>query len=61
MDIRDNEEGELSILKNKYKVTLMSNKAGELKRDKERLADAISDISHQLKTILYFYDGMRIY
>lgn len=54
MDIRDNEEGELSILKNEiYKVTLMLSKQGEfLKRDKERLADAISDISHQLKTPL---------
>ena len=54
MDIRDNEEGVLSILKNEiYKVTLMLSKQGEfLKRDKERLADAISDISHQLKTPL---------
>lgn len=54
MDIRDNEEGELSILKNEiYKVTLMLSKQGEfLKKDKEKLADAISDISHQLKTPL---------
>jgi len=54
MDIRDNEEGELSILKNEiYKVTLMLSKQGEyLKKDKEALADALSDISHQLKTPL---------
>nr|WP_113920777.1 HAMP domain-containing sensor histidine kinase [Alkalibaculum bacchi] len=54
LDIRDNEEGELSILKNEiYKFTLMLSKQGEfLKKDKERLAEAISDISHQLKTPL---------
>ncbi|NRT73165.1 sensor histidine kinase [Clostridium beijerinckii] len=54
LDIRDNEEGELSILKNEiYKVTLMLSKQGELlKKEKMQLADAISDISHQLKTPL---------
>lgn len=54
MDIRDNEEGKLSILKNEiYKVTLMLSKQGEfLRKDKEGLADALSDISHQLKTPL---------
>lgn len=54
LDIRDNEEGELSILKNEiYKVTLMLSKQGELlKKEKIQLADAISDISHQLKTPL---------
>lgn len=54
LDIRDNEEGELSILKNEiYKVTLMLSKQGEfLKKEKEQLADALSDISHQLKTPL---------
>lgn len=53
-DLRDNEEGELSILKNEiYKVTLMLSKQGELlKKEKDQLADAISDISHQLKTPL---------
>ncbi|TCZ76345.1 HAMP domain-containing histidine kinase [Paenibacillus albiflavus] len=52
LDVRDNEEGELSILKNEiYKVTLMlSEQSSILKQDKIQLTDAISDISHQLKT-----------
>lgn len=54
LDIRDNEEGELSILKNEiYKITVrMAEQAELLKKDKRYLADAISDISHQLKTPL---------
>lgn len=54
LDIRDNEEGELSILKNEiYKVTLMLSKQGELlKEEKKQLANALADISHQLKTPL---------
>ena len=54
LDIRDNEEGELSILKNEiYKVTQRLREQAELlKEDKIYLADAISDISHQLKTPL---------
>ena len=54
LDIRDNEEGELSILKNDiYKVTLrLSEQTQMLQKDKKQLADAISDISHQLKTPL---------
>ncbi|NFE79382.1 HAMP domain-containing histidine kinase [Clostridium sporogenes] len=54
LDIRDNAEGELSILKNEiYKVTLMLSKQGELlRKEKVQLAKAISDISHQLKTPL---------
>jgi signal transduction histidine kinase len=54
LDIRDNTEGELSILKNEiYKVTLILSKQTELlKTEKEQLADALSDISHQLKTPL---------
>ncbi|AWP27057.1 two-component sensor histidine kinase [Paenibacillus glucanolyticus] len=54
LDIRDNQEGELSILKNDiYKVTLMlSEHRSLLQRDKIQLTDAISDISHQLKTPL---------
>lgn len=54
LDVRDNEEGELSILKNDiYKVTLKLSEHGELLRqDKLQLTDAISDISHQLKTPL---------
>lgn len=54
LDVRDNHEGELSILKSDiYKVTLMlSEQSSMLQRDKVRLTDAISDISHQLKTPL---------
>lgn len=54
LDVRDNYEGELSILKSDiYKVTLMlSEQSSLLKRDKIKLTDAISDISHQLKTPL---------
>ncbi|MED4729694.1 HAMP domain-containing sensor histidine kinase [Aneurinibacillus migulanus] len=54
LDVRDNQEGELSILKNDiYKVTLMlSEQRSFLQRDKLQLTDAISDISHQLKTPL---------
>ncbi|MBP2239580.1 signal transduction histidine kinase [Cytobacillus eiseniae] len=54
LDVRDNQEGELSILKNEmYKVTLMlSEQKGVLKQDKIMLTNAISDISHQLKTPL---------
>ncbi|MDQ0253568.1 signal transduction histidine kinase [Evansella vedderi] len=52
LDVRDNKEGELSILKNDiYKVTLMlSEQSSHLQKDKGTLTDAISDISHQLKT-----------
>ncbi len=54
LDLRDNREGELSILKNEiYKVTLiLSSQTQLLKNEKKALADAISDISHQLKTPL---------
>jgi len=54
LDVRDNREGELSILKNDiYKVTLLlSEQSSLLQQDKIRLTDAISDISHQLKTPL---------
>ncbi len=54
LDIRDNIEGELSILKNEiYKVTLILSRQTELlNTEKEQLADALSDISHQLKTPL---------
>ncbi|UTR16522.1 HAMP domain-containing histidine kinase [Salipaludibacillus sp. LMS25] len=52
LDVRDNKEGELSMLKNDiYKVTLMLWEQGtSLQRDKSKLTEAISDISHQLKT-----------
>ena len=52
LDIRDNYEGELSILKSEiYKVTVtLSEQAELLKKDKVFLSNSISDISHQLKT-----------
>lgn len=54
LDVRDNVEGELSILKNEiYKVTNMLAEQGHaLQDDKIHLMDSISDISHQLKTPL---------
>ncbi|HEY2491673.1 MAG TPA: HAMP domain-containing sensor histidine kinase [Paenibacillus sp.] len=54
LDVRDNQEGELSILKNDiYKVTLMlSEQKSLLQHDKVQLTNAISDISHQLRTPL---------
>ncbi|KAB2329768.1 HAMP domain-containing histidine kinase [Cytobacillus depressus] len=54
LDVRDNYEGELSILKNDiYKVTIMlSEQSSILQQDKIQLTNAISDISHQLKTPL---------
>lgn len=54
LDIRDNVEGELSILKNEiYKVTTRLKEQADYKnREKRYLADSLSDISHQLKTPL---------
>lgn len=54
LDVRDNQEGELSLLKNDiYKVTVrLSEQNALLAQDKSRLKDAISDISHQIKTPL---------
>lgn len=54
LDIRDNKERELSILKNEvYKLSLkLIHQAELLQEDKVFLADSISDISHQLKTPL---------
>jgi len=54
LDVRDNHEGELSILKSEiYKVTLkLSEHSAVLQQDKMKLTNAISDISHQLKTPL---------
>jgi signal transduction histidine kinase len=54
LDVRDNKEGELSILKSEiYKVTVTLKEQNELLRsDKTAMADALSDISHQLKTPL---------
>lgn len=54
LDVRDNYEGELSILKSHiFKVTnLLSEQGAVLHEDKAKLTNAISDISHQLKTPL---------
>lgn len=54
LDIRDNTEGELSVLKNDlYKITVtLQEQADQLAKDKGYLADALGDISHQLKTPL---------
>lgn len=54
LDVRDNYEGELSLLKNEiYKVTSrLAEQSAHLQTEKVRLTDAISDISHQLKTPL---------
>ena len=54
LDVRDNTEGELSLLKSQiYKVTTrLSEQSSTLHEDKEKLTNAISDISHQLKTPL---------
>ena len=53
-EILDQEEGELSILKNNiYKVTgRLKHQKEMLAKDKLQLATAIADISHQLKTPL---------
>ena len=51
-DISDNAEGELSILKNNLlKVIVRLRTQNELlEKDRQMLADALEDISHQLKT-----------
>ena len=54
LDIDDNKEGELSILKNEvYKTTVMLKEFAENSlKDKILLKDSLSDISHQLRTPL---------
>lgn len=54
LNINENSEGELSILKNNlYKViTILQSQKDALARDKTYLADTLADISHQLKTPL---------
>ncbi|MCL2678677.1 MAG: HAMP domain-containing histidine kinase [Clostridiales bacterium] len=54
LDVRDNAEGELSILKNEiFKVAAALNEqAARLAKDQRKLANALADISHQLKTPL---------
>lgn len=54
LNVFENTEGELSILKNNlYKVvSLLKNSNENLNNDKAYLADSLADISHQLKTPL---------
>ena len=54
LDIEDNTEDELSILKNEiYKTTVMLKEVAENSvKDKVNLKDSLSDVSHQLKTPL---------
>lgn len=54
IDINDNKENNLSILKNEiYKTTIMlKEQASNSKKDKEELKVMLEDISHQLKTPL---------
>lgn len=60
MEVPDHREGELGVLKSElYKITLKLRSQSELiKKDKDFLADALSDISHQLKTPLTSMDVM---
>ena len=52
LDIRDNSEGEFSIIKNNlYKIIVTLRSQQELLlKDKNYLAQSLADISHQLKT-----------
>lgn len=52
LDISDNSEGELSIIKNNlYKIIVTLRSQQEiLLKDKNYLAESLADISHQLKT-----------
>ncbi|MAS36334.1 MAG: two-component sensor histidine kinase [Anaerolineaceae bacterium] len=54
LDVRDNGEGNFSLLKNDvYKVTVrLREQAEHLQKDKTALANLITDISHQIKTPL---------
>ena len=54
VDLLDNREGRLSILRNDIQtlVRLKQEQAASLQRDKDKLKDSLSDISHQLKTPL---------
>ena len=56
LDIQENSEDELSILKNElYKITVtLKEQAENSKEDKIRLKKSLEDISHQLKTPLTF-------
>lgn len=54
LEIQDNDEDELSILKNElYKITVMLREQAESSlNDKKQLKKSLEDISHQLKTPL---------
>ena len=54
LDIQDNSEDELSVLKNElYKITVMLKEQAENSaKDKINLKNSLEDISHQLKTPL---------
>ena len=54
LDIQDNNEDELSVLKNElYKITVMLKEQAEnSSKDKINLKNSLEDISHQLKTPL---------
>ena len=54
IDLSRYTEGELGILQNELtKLTVkLREQSGELKRDKQLLADSIADISHQIRTPL---------
>jgi signal transduction histidine kinase len=54
LDVRDNDEGSFSLLKNDfYKVTIRLREQAELlEKDKTALSNLITDISHQIKTPL---------
>ena len=58
LDIRDNREGELSLLKNDlHKITVtLRQQSAQLAHDKEFLQQLLGNISHQLRTcLLYTY------
>jgi len=54
VDLRDNLEGRLSILKNDIHTLAgrLNEQAGNLQKEKSALANTLADISHQLKTPL---------
>ncbi len=54
LDIRDNREGALSVLKNDIYTlaTQKSEQADALQRERDMMADTLANISHQLKTPL---------
>lgn len=52
LEIRNNQEGELGLLRSElYKIVLrLSEQRDQIDKERQALADAISNISHQLKT-----------